>query len=336
MTTQQPVLLTARDPWLIEAIEASALALDVRLRVVQDSDELAAAWLHAPLRLVAPEMAGRAAWLGPQPDTFLVGRDAQQLAEASAELGHAVVKLPEASDRLAELLTTATRARDHHALVVSVVGASGGLGCSTLVAGLGLFSAKEGRRVATVELSPAGGGLDLLLGAETTEGLRWSDLAHARGELGDLGDGLVPVGGMGLLALSREKPAFPDGEARRAVLTSLRRTSDVVVLDATAPDDSSADVRVMVVGADVRSVAAARMVAETTGASPTGLVVRTGPGRRLATGLVAESIGVPLLGELREEPALARLAELGQPPAAAPARRFRKDVASIWKGILDG
>lgn len=332
----EPVLLTSRDASLVEAVEASALALGVPLVVVQDSDELALAWPRAPLRLVAPEMTARAAWLGYQPGTFLVGRDADELATASAELGYGVVRLPEASARLADLLSAAVTSTDARATTVSVVGASGGLGVSTLSVGLGLAFAKHGMRSSVVELAPHGGGLDLLVGAEAIEGLRWSDLRQAHGQLGEVHEGMVDVAGMRLLALSREEPAPPDPPARRAVIGALRREMDVIVVDAGPVAAADADVVVMVVGADVRSVAAARMASAETGVSPAGLVVRSGPGRKLPPKVVAQSLDAPLLGELREDKALPRLADLGQLPTSGQAKRFRQDVERIAKGIVDG
>ncbi|NLE97753.1 MAG: hypothetical protein GX596_07160 [Propionibacterium sp.] len=330
------VLLTARDPELIEAVEALALALGVHTRLVQDSDELAASWSQAPLRLVAPDMASRAAWLGHQPATVLVGRDAAALAAASAELGYSVVQLPDASSRLADVLSAAMTASDAQAWTIAVVGASGGLGASTCAVGLGAAAAQRGKQTSVVELAPRGAGLDLLVGAEATEGVRWSDLLDTRGEFGDVHDSLVQVDGMGLLALSREQPGLPGPAARKSVLGALGRAMDVIVIDAGSDATVEADELLFVVGADVRSVASARVLAAESGRIPTALVVRSGPGRGLSPQVVADSLGARLGGHLRQDPALPRLADLGQPPHSAPARKFRRDVARLWEGVAHG
>lgn len=336
MNTDSPVLLTARDPALIEAVEALALALGVPTKLVQDSDELAAAWPHAPLRLVAPDMAARAAWLGHQPATVLVGREAESLASASAELGYPVVQLPDANARLADVLTAAVTSSETPAWTLAVVGASGGLGASTCAIGLGFAAAAAGRRACVVELAQHGGGLDLLVGAEAADGVRWSDLLDANGEFGEVHRSLLQVEGVSLLPLSREQPGLPGPSARRSVLGALRRAMEVVVVDAGSGTTVEADAVLFVVGADVRSVASARMLSAETGLSPSGLVVRTGPGRSLPPPAVADSLGVRLVGRLREDRALPRLADLGQSPHSAPARRFRHDVAMLWKGLADG
>lgn len=335
MNDVSPVLLAARDESLIEAVEASALALGVGMRLARDSEELWAGWQHAPLRLVAPEMAARVSLLAPLPSTFLVGSQATPLAEASAELGFAVVLLPSGSSRLADLLVQASRPSETRATTVAVARASGGLGSSTLTLGLGMAAAAQGRASVIVELAEAGGGLDLLAGAETSDGLRWPDLQHARGELGDVRDALVDVGGAGLLALSRQTPGRPEPATRRAVLGSLARSSELLLVDAGSEALPGADATLLVVGADVRCVASARMWSAEQGGAPTGLVVRTGQGRRLPPGAVAEALGAPLIGELREDKALPRLAHLGQPALAAPARKFRRDVGRILARLGD-
>lgn len=333
MSTIQPVLLAAKDPALVEAIEASCLALDVRLEPVTDSELLARRWPGAALRLVAPEMAARASRLASLPGTHLVGRDATALADASAELGCPVLCLPEASDRLADLLAAAVREDPTRGRTVAVLGAAGGVGASTLALGLALHAARAGASVAAVELAGCGGGLDLLAGREAAEGLRWSGLASARGELGQLEDELVGLEGMALLAHDRAAPVVPEPAAVEAVLGALTRTREHIVVDAGREPVAQADLQLLVVPADVRGVASARMLAAATGLVPDAIVMRRGLGRELSAGTLARALGVEPVGVLREDRALPRAAVLGQPPLVPAARRFRRDVAAIWKGL---
>ena len=329
------VLLAAREPSLVEAVEASALALDVGLDVVTDPDELAARWHTARLRLVAADMVRRVLSLGAPPGTHLVGRTADDLAAASAETGCPVLLLPGASGRLPDPLPGTSADAGPAAHVVAVRAASGGLGASTLCVALGQEAVRRGMRAVCVELAPHGGGLDLLVGRETDEGVRWADVARARGELGGIEDALVRAQGLGVLALDRERALVPDAEAVHAVLGALRRSVDVVFLDLGRQPHPDADQQVLLVGADVRSVAAARMAAKHH-VGPGGLVVRRGRGRQLAARVVADSLGAPLLGALREDTSVPRLAELGQPPLSAPARKLRKDVSIILDGLRHG
>lgn len=83
---------------------------------------------------------------------------------------------PDAPSTLADLI----RGEDRGAglpgsRLLSVTGARGGLGASTLLIHLAWSLRREGRSTAMVDLDPAGG-LGLLLGDEVLPGLRWADL----------------------------------------------------------------------------------------------------------------------------------------------------------------
>lgn len=336
MTDKITVLLVARDEQLIEAVEASALALGVSLVIARDSAESAQLWSAAVLRLVAVEMVGRIARLGEVSPTVLVGTDANELVSASAELGYPVILLPDGSKRLADVLAAAMSETESTALTLSLIGASGGLGTSTLAVSLALVAAHYKQRCVAVELAKNGSGLDLLVGQEFGAGVRWSDLLSARGELGPLDESLLSVERAWLLPLGRENPELPSAPAIRAVLSSLRRSLDLIVVDAGNEPLTEADVQVLLVGADVRCVAAARAMAQRTGLTPSAVVVRTGPGRRLSPSAVSAALGVPALGVLREDSNVARAAELAQPPLGLHTRRYRKDVERIWAGLHSG
>ncbi|HMR49582.1 MAG TPA: hypothetical protein PKE40_09935 [Arachnia sp.] len=333
------VLLCARDASLIEAVESTTLALGVELCVARGMDEISAMWSGAAMRLVAPEMAGRVAGLGPSPGpAYIVGRQEAELVSASAALGLPVLALPAGGSRLAEAITQAATARGPSARVIALAGASGGLGTSTLTVALAARAAAGGAVVSVVELDPCGGGLDLLLGAETQRGFRWPDLQHVRGELEDLRASLPCVEGIAVLSARHSNYVPLASGAVAAVLASLRRTNDYVFLDlglGAAGQPAEVEEFVLLIGADVRSVSAARMRTAMTGARPTRVAVRSGPGRRVPPGKVAEALGLPLLGELRHDDAVPRLAEMGMLLAGRPARRLTRDASSFWKRLAD-
>lgn len=329
------VLLCARDPAVVEAVEVSAAALQVALRVAHHPDEVRAAWPDAALRLVSTEVAAR--WSGVAPGAaYLVGTSAAELARCSAGLGLPILPLPDEGGHLMQAMAGAVREEAARGRVVAVMGASGGLGVSTLVASMALVAAAGGGPAAAVDLAQAGGGLDLLVGAEALDGVRWPDLHHARGELADLLPALPAVGGAGILTQGRETAGLPPTDAVTAVVASLRRAADVVVLDVGREAAGvQTDQLLLMVGADVRSVASARMLAEARGLSPTGLVVRTGPGRGIPAEVVSRSLGVPCLGVVGQHRQVPRLAELGMAPVAGPARRFRRQVAALLREVRD-
>src|SRR5665648_314116 len=115
---------------------------------------------------------------------------------------------------------------------VTVVGAAGGVGASTLAALLARRRAADGARVALVDLDPGRGGIEVLLGIEAQAGARWSDLAQVRGTLagGDL-DGLLPRWhGVDVLSTDRHDTTV-DGEALAAVWAGLLASGRTVVAD---------------------------------------------------------------------------------------------------------
>ncbi|MDF1487670.1 septum site-determining protein Ssd [Tessaracoccus caeni] len=333
------VLLCARDESLIEAVETTAIALGVELTVAGSAGEAAARWSDSAVRLISPELATGLSRLGPLPGSaYLVGRVAADLVGASSVLELPVLVLPDGGSRLAEVIASATSTSTSKAKVVALVGASGGLGTSTMAAALSLTAADQGSRVALVELDPCGGGLDLLLGAETQRGFRWPDLLHAAGELEDLRESLPSVDGVAVVSAQRSTHVAVSPASVSAVLGSLRRTNDYVFLDCgREPRDhgAEADEMILLVGADVRGVSAARMRMATSGVSPTVVMVRSGVGRRVPAGAVADAIGLPLLAEVRHDAAVPKLAELGLPPRNGRARRLKRDVAAAWKGLRD-
>lgn len=333
------VLLCARDASLIEAVEATTLALGVELGVARGIDEISAGWPVAAVRLVAPEMTGRVVGLGYPPEAaYVVGHQESDLVGASAALGLPVLALPAAGARLAEVITRGVTTHGPKARVIAVAGASGGLGTSTLTVALAARATACGAVVTVVELDPCGGGLDLLLGAETQKGFRWPDVQHARGELEDLRESLPGVGGIAMLSARHSSYVPISTAAANAVIGSLRRTNDYVFLDlglGASGYPAEAEESLLLIGADVRSVSAARMRTEMAGVRPTRAVVRSGAGRRVPPDKAAEALGLPLLGELRHDEAVSKLAELGMPPLGRPARKLSRDVAGFWKRLTD-
>jgi secretion/DNA translocation related CpaE-like protein len=93
-----------------------------------------------------------------------------------------VLRLPEQEGELVrELAEAAESARDGgiRGQVVAVIGGCGGAGASLFAVAL----AQAATDALLVDLDPWGGGIDLLVGGETTPGLRWPDLALQSGRL---------------------------------------------------------------------------------------------------------------------------------------------------------
>ena len=343
---EDEALLISADERLTDLVRASAAATGSGVRVCPDPRAARRWWVRSPTVLIGADCAPVVAGLGlpTRLGVHVLGLEADPVLAWSAPLQAAGLVLPDQAGLLTALLDPAAPDRDGgRADVVRVVAATGGLGCSTLAAGLAVRAARRGVATVLVELDRYGGGIDLLFGAEDEPGWRWGDLASARGHLAELRGHLPGVAGVDLVAVGRaasvgaadETPAtaFADDDAVQAVLAAARRAYDLVVLDigrmaevagvaALAGSGAggrlgagpSVDSTLLLVGAEVRAVLAAQArLAEAEDAS-CELVVRTGPGRRLDPALVAETLGQPLLGTFVHDGRLPGLAESGDPP----------------------
>lgn len=325
------VVLHSHQAEIIDAVTTLAVALHVEVTVTSTVAELRVHWSDARLRLVDSEQSHDLADAGISGPCWVVGTDTAQLVAASAALDAPALTVPDRTGRLAKLLV----AEEPSGVVIAVSSASGGVGCSTFAAGLAVRAAKAGP-TALVELAPSGGGIDLLLGAEHAPGLRWSQLAGASGELGQL-DGLVHAFGVDVVPLDRQQPGRPASQAVEAVLQSLRRSHSSVIVDAGSVESAgmiSGARHLIIVPADVRGVAAARMVTEEhPWLAHRDVVARLGKGRDLPADAVAGALGMSLLGTLRTDPMIPRLSADGSSVAAPVARRFTRDVQRCWEVI---
>lgn len=209
--------------------------------------------------------------------------------------------------------------------VIGVVGGSGGLGASSFAA---VLAAVAGPAV-LVDLDPAGGGVDVLLGIEAVPGARWSGLHLAGGRLDpcDLINGLPSWGAVAVLAADA---SLDDAGAVVQVLGAAAAAGPVVVdLPRTPTAVRTAallvcDLAVIVGRPDVGGLVAAHVVAAGLADRPRGVVLR---GRGVAGRRAAEAIGCPHLGTL---PPLGRARvplDAGRPPRAE---------ARVAIGILRG
>ena len=259
----------------------------------------------------------------------------------SITLGAAVVVVPGSVRWLSGAIAELSRRPSGSGQTVCVTGGSGGVGTSTLAAGLAFRAARSGRRSVLVDLDPTGGGLDLLVGAERLDGWRWPRLASARGHLGDLRDQLPSVDGVDLLSMGRGVEATtPSPEAVRAVLGALTASHELTVADVPRHVGvdwleplASASAWLLVVRDDLRGVTAGRerlRMLQAAGIDP-GVVVRTGRSRRIDPHSVADGVGARLLAVLAAEPGLLLAAERGDPPG----RSGRSPLGQVARRLLE-
>lgn len=328
-----------------DAVESTAAALGLAVSIVGEADAVLRLWSSAGIVLVGGDRAAALASVGPRRRTgvYLVGFEAVELGTWSMALGAAVIPLPQGLSWLTGVLAADTESDSR---LLAVVGGSGGVGASTLAAGLALTGVRRGLATALVDLDPLGGGVDLLLGAERASGWRWPRLVGARGEVGDVRGVLPVVDGVTVVAMGRgETAAAPAFEPVQAVLGSLARHHDLVVLDAgRSPLAAAAQVvrgaehAVLLSFSGVRGVASAARTRDALELDSPGVVVRAGRGGAPGE-VVADALGLMWWGTLPHDTRLAPAAEAGEPPGRRRSRWSRavdRLLDRVWAEATDG
>ncbi len=230
-----------------------------------------------------------------------------------------------------------------HGRVIAVLGGRGGAGASVLAGGLAVTAARRGLRTLLVDADPLGGGVDLVLGWESLDGLRWPALSQASGEVPApaLVEALPGRSELVILSWDRGEPMTVPPEAMLAALDAGRRGRDVTVVDLPRRLDESAmlalraaDQVYLVVPAELRACAAAARVAAVAGphCAALSVVVRQPGPAGLAVKDVIAALGLPYAGTIRSEPRLRTAWERGEPPAASG----HGSLATLCGSLLDG
>ncbi|MEP7034671.1 MAG: septum site-determining protein Ssd [Actinomycetota bacterium] len=214
------------------------------------------------------------------------------------------------------------------AQVIAVVGGSGGVGASALTAAIAVRGARSGLRTVCLDGDRLGGGLDVTLGVEQEHGVRWPDLAGARGRI----DGpqllrqLPAVDGVAVLSFDRARDVRLSDEVLREVLFALSCAAELVVVDLPRPDhevfcvlSTSVDAIVLLAGSGICELAGASAIAEhlLPACPDVWLCLRAGGKGGLFAETVAVALDLPLLAVLGEEPSLSADLLHGIPPGTS-------------------
>ena len=214
LTVPDRPLIVTGDPLLLDDLLRLAAAAGVETTVAPDVVAARGPWRDAALVLVGGDLVADLVRIGlPRRRGVLVVPADRHQADvwplASAAGAESVAPLPGAEGLLVDRLAGA--GAQPAATVVVVMGGRGGAGASTLACALARAAVRSAARwapVLLVDADPLGGGLDLLLGAEGAPGLRWPDLADARGRASphELHAALPIVDGVSLLSWHRGDP----------------------------------------------------------------------------------------------------------------------------------
>lgn len=206
---------------------------------------------------------------------------------------------------------------DHR--VMGVIGASGGLGVSTLAVALAVRAGPQVGATVAVDGAPDGGALDVTACLEHLPGLRWPDLAAAQGGL----DGAALLRGLPCETTTRVLAGDIRGLGDDVVGTAvaaLARVCGVAVVDLGCSlwlADRCTEL-VVVVGTSARHLADATALAELVHelGHPAALVVRTGRSDPVSPEEVAVHLDLPLVGTLRDDSRIPADADRGLAPGS--------------------
>ncbi|PGH49606.1 septum site-determining protein Ssd [Streptomyces sp. Ru87] len=341
-------LVVTEDEALLDDLLRLCAAAGAEAEVCSGTPERGGGWELAPLVLVGADAAHRARGAGRRQGVLLVSRgpDDPGVWRAAVSVGaDHVVMLPDAEAWLVDRIADAAEGAGRQALTVGVIGGRGGAGASTLACALAVGAARSGTRTMLIDADPLGGGLDVLLGGERTEGLRWPAFARSRGRLagGALEESLPELRSLRVLSWDRGDSVHIPAEAARAVLSAARRRGGVVVVDLPRRVDETAgealaqlDLGLLVVPGELRAVAAAHRVV--TAVTPLLRDLRAVVRGPCEAGLdereVSRLLGLPLAGELPPEPGLAPGRAAGAVPGASGRGPLARFSSAFWDAAL--
>ncbi|MGW7468911.1 septum site-determining protein Ssd [Streptomyces xantholiticus] len=343
-------LIVTEDLELLDDLLRLCAAAGAEPAVHHSPPEQKGGWEDAPLVLVGDDAAARCRGASRRRGVLLVGRDQDDpdVWRRAVEIGaDCVLRLPDAESWLVDRIADVVEGAGRQALTVGVIGGRGGAGASTLATALAVTAARSGRRTMLVDGDPLGGGLDVLLGGEHTEGRRWPDFAASKGRVagGALEESLPELHALRVLSWDRGDSVVIPPEAMRSVLAAARRRGGSVVVDLPRRVDEGVaealaqlDLGLLVVPGELRAVAAANRVASVVSmVLPDLRVVVRGP---YAPGLdeqwVAKALGLPLAGELPTEPGLTVAQSGGAPPGGNGRGPLARFCTAFWERALVG
>ncbi|MEV4438999.1 septum site-determining protein Ssd [Streptomyces sp. NPDC049577] len=341
-------LVVTEDEALLDDLLRLCAAADAVPEVAHGAPVRRTSWEAASLVLIGDDCAGRLTGTAHREGVVLVGKDKDDPGiwqRAVAVGARNVTVLPDGESWLVDRIADAVEGVGRPALTVGVVGGRGGAGASTLACALAVSAARGGSRTMLIDGDPLGGGLDVLLGGERADGLRWPAFADSRGRVAGraLEEALPELHSLRLLSWDRGDCATVPPDAMRAVLAAARRRGGVVVVDLPRRLDDVAlaaleqiDVGLLVVPAELRAVAAAHRVASALSLALGDLrtVVRGPCGPGLGGMEIARLLGLRSEGELPPEPGLSETIATGRPPGSGERGPLARFAADFWARAL--
>ncbi|UYM03365.1 septum site-determining protein Ssd [Solicola gregarius] len=341
----RPLVVTS-DPAMLDELLRLCAAAGVTPEVASDAAQARRSWSSAPCVVVGPGHVDSLARTVDRRDGVVIVAERSvdpALWERAVDVGaEGVFVLPDDESAVVDLLAASTDRSDGEASVVAVVGGTGGCGASTLATGLAVSVVHDGHSAMLVDADPLGGGIDMLVGTEDAEGLRWPDLAvtHGRVSGASLRQVLPRTSGLSVLSWGTAELDAVPREAMSSVLSAGRRSHDLVVVDVPRWFDEAAEealVRascaVLIVSAEIRAIAAAQRVLARLRplCADVRLVVRLPGPAGLRADVVGRTMALPLTATTRTDRRLAEMIDNGFGPFA----RRRGPLGSACSSIIE-
>jgi secretion/DNA translocation related CpaE-like protein len=350
----RPMAYVADEALLDDLLKAAAAA-GCDLERVPDAAAARHCWPTAPLILLDQKaVAECVAESIPTRDAIVVvttDPEPPELWKQAMEIGaERVITLPGAEPWLISALADAMEGpASSTGKVLAVLGARGGAGASVFTVAVGLTALKSGDNTLVVDCDPRGGGLDVVLGAESDKGDRWPDLQLSAGRIAATAlHNALPTRRKGNARLSllsgARKGESPAPDAVAAIIEAGRRAGEVVICDVPRQLEATswtaidrADLTIIITPAELRATITAKQLAQELskrGANPQLIVRGPSPGG-LRPDEIAASAGVPLLATMRPEPQLAQSLERGdfnprhRSPLTQAARTTLSELAAL-------
>lgn len=335
--TSHTVLVATADPVVGDWAARWCAAVGVSGVPAGTAVELAQGWRSASAVLLGDDLAADVARLGLPRREHVVLVDpgsGPQRWRTAVEVGAAAVCTAPDDPPALDVLGAALDGRGE-AVLVSVLGAVGGVGATTVAAGLAAEGARRGARSLLLDLDPTAGGVDLLLGAERAEGVRWDALDRSGGRLS--GEALMTVlpRHRGVEFLTWDRGAAAVEPVVDPVLEAASRTADLVVADVPRQPGPASEavlarsvLSVLVVPEDLRGLAAAGQLVPLL-AQRSGTVVALGRRRPGSVGsaVTSEQLSVPVVGRVGHDRRLPGAVARGLGPWRS--RAVRRGAASV-------
>lgn len=316
-------------------------AMGASPEVATDVPSARRAWRTASAVLVGDDLVDElvVASLPRRDHVVVIAPDRPDRWRAALELGAVAVCGAQDEDHIIELLSAALDGRGE-ACVVSVVGGVGGAGASTATVALGLSAARRGLRPLILDADPLGGGLDLVLGSERADGLRWDDFGATRGriEAGSLAGVLPARESVSSLSWRTDAPRLMPG-AWPEVLAAAVRGFDLVAVDLPrhlgeigAEIVGRSVLTLLLVPEEIAAVAGSRQVlAGLRRRAPAVALVTVGRHGGIGPAAVSEALDMPVLARIRPDRRLRGAIDRGRGPGVS--RSLRRSAGAVLDAI---